>query len=155
MLHVLIGQEAYLERVTNAGPNDVFRWTLPKTAQVGDMALLYFPSESAVVACAEVLTAPEPDTFGAASVYMSDIGKVAKLDGRVTLEELKVRFKDWGWPRWNPKRAEWGSMASEASRTTLGDGVATSWSCGNTKRMAPGDRLFLMKLKPARLRQTD
>jgi hypothetical protein len=100
MLHILIGQAAYFEAVTNAGPDEIFRWALPKTAQVGDAALLYFPSESAVVARVEILSPPEPGNFGKASVYLADVGKVMALGRRVTIEELKAKFGDWGWPRY-------------------------------------------------------
>jgi 5-methylcytosine-specific restriction enzyme A len=185
MLHILIGQDEYLDRVSNAPPDEVFRWVLPKTAQVGESAVLYFPSRSAVIARVKVLSSPAPDTFGRAAVYMADVGKVEQLSKPLTIEELKDSFRDWGWPtyprkyttvkgeleaallrlldqadlesrstrprntyllRWNPFRAAWGSLAADATRSSLGNDVQMRWSCGNTKRIVAGDRLFLMRV---------
>jgi hypothetical protein len=47
---------------------------------------------------------------------------------------------------WNPNRWTWDTLARDARRSTEGDVVKERWSSGNTKRIAPGDRLFLMRL---------
>lgn len=47
---------------------------------------------------------------------------------------------------WNPNRWTWDTLARDARRSTEGDIVKERWSSGNTKRIAPGDRLFLMRL---------
>lgn len=47
---------------------------------------------------------------------------------------------------WNPSRWVWDTLARDARRSAEGDVVKERWSSGNTKRIAPGDRLFLMRL---------
>jgi len=47
---------------------------------------------------------------------------------------------------WNPNRWTWDTLARDARRSAEGDIIKERWSSGNTKRIAPGDRLFLMRL---------
>jgi len=47
---------------------------------------------------------------------------------------------------WNTNRWTWDSLARDARRSTEGDVVKERWSSGNTKRIAVGDRHFLMRL---------
>jgi 5-methylcytosine-specific restriction protein A len=46
---------------------------------------------------------------------------------------------------WNPNSWEWDDIEAEAERTAEGKSVQDRWSCGNTKRILPGDRLFLLR----------
>jgi hypothetical protein len=46
---------------------------------------------------------------------------------------------------WNPRQWPWTELAEAAASTAQGDPVEEPWSCGNTKRIRPGDRLFLLK----------
>ena len=47
---------------------------------------------------------------------------------------------------WNPKRWHWKDLAETSAETLAGKGVFASWSCGNTKSIQPGDRIFLMRV---------
>lgn len=47
---------------------------------------------------------------------------------------------------WNPNRWAWDTLPVDARRSAEGDVVKERWSSGNTKRIVPGDRLFLMRL---------
>ena len=47
---------------------------------------------------------------------------------------------------WNPKRWHWEELATTSTETLAGKGVLASWSCGNTKSIQPGDRIFLMRV---------
>ena len=47
---------------------------------------------------------------------------------------------------WNPRRWHWDDLAEVSAKTLAGKGVIGSWSCGNTKSIAPGDRIFLMRV---------
>jgi 5-methylcytosine-specific restriction enzyme A len=44
---------------------------------------------------------------------------------------------------WNPRRTPWVDLLETALRVNTGEAVLRSWSCGNTRRINPGDRLFL------------
>lgn len=46
---------------------------------------------------------------------------------------------------WNPQRWEWTDLAVIAAKTATGDTVTLRWSTGNTTRVNPGDRLFLLR----------
>lgn len=46
---------------------------------------------------------------------------------------------------WNPANWTWTDQAQAAEQTEQGAKYATRWSCGNTKKIEPGDRLFLLK----------
>jgi hypothetical protein len=48
---------------------------------------------------------------------------------------------------WNPKQWPWDEKeyAKEVKATAAGKLFPSRWSCGNTKRIRPGDRLFLMR----------
>ena len=47
---------------------------------------------------------------------------------------------------WNPKRWHWEDLAETSANTLAGKGVSADWSCGNTKRIQPGNRFFLMQV---------
>ena len=47
---------------------------------------------------------------------------------------------------WNPRRWRWDDLAETSAKTLAGKGVIGSWSCGNTKSIASGDRIFLMRV---------
>jgi hypothetical protein len=48
---------------------------------------------------------------------------------------------------WNPAQWPWDEKeyAKEVKATAAGNLFPSRWSCGNTKRIVPGDRLFLMR----------
>ncbi len=46
---------------------------------------------------------------------------------------------------WNPDNWKWTNFANDAAQTMKGVAVTERWSCGNTKRIKTGDRLFLLK----------
>lgn len=47
---------------------------------------------------------------------------------------------------WNPLRWHWDDLAVSSAETLAGRGVLASWSCGNTKKIQAGDRIFLMRV---------
>jgi 5-methylcytosine-specific restriction protein A len=47
---------------------------------------------------------------------------------------------------WNPKRAPWESLVQDARRSAAGGVIEMKWSSGNTKRILPNDRIFIMRL---------
>lgn len=46
---------------------------------------------------------------------------------------------------WNPDLWKWPNYAELVSRTAFGEAVSEPWSTGNTRRIQPGDRVFLLK----------
>jgi hypothetical protein len=46
---------------------------------------------------------------------------------------------------WNPDNWTWTYLEDQARKTSDGDPVDERWSVGNTKRIVPGERLFLLK----------
>jgi 5-methylcytosine-specific restriction protein A len=46
---------------------------------------------------------------------------------------------------WNPENWLWTDLAAAAEQTAAGSPFSTRWSTGNTKRIGPGDRVFLLK----------
>jgi HNH endonuclease/EVE domain len=46
---------------------------------------------------------------------------------------------------WNPRNWAWDDLEEMVNRSAAGRPVEDHWSCGNTKRIRPGDRLFLMR----------
>ena len=46
---------------------------------------------------------------------------------------------------WNPQRWVWADLPGIAHKTATGDTVTVRWSTGNTRRVNPGDRLFLLR----------
>lgn len=49
---------------------------------------------------------------------------------------------------WNPQNSTWANLPEQAQQTRHGVSVVEQWSCGNTKRIAKGERLFLLKQGP-------
>jgi 5-methylcytosine-specific restriction protein A len=46
---------------------------------------------------------------------------------------------------WNPARWHWANLSEEVAAVRNGRAVAFRWSSGNTTRIEPGDRLFILK----------
>lgn len=46
---------------------------------------------------------------------------------------------------WNPDRWSWDSFDEDVARAVRGEIVEMEWSTGNTNRITPGDRLFLLR----------
>ena len=47
---------------------------------------------------------------------------------------------------WNPKNFEWETLEEDINEVNLREKSSQRWSCGNTKSIKPGDRIFLFKL---------
>jgi 5-methylcytosine-specific restriction protein A len=47
---------------------------------------------------------------------------------------------------WNPKRWPWKTLEQDIEQVDLTGKCTQRWSCGNTKSIQPGDRVFLVKL---------
>jgi 5-methylcytosine-specific restriction enzyme A len=47
---------------------------------------------------------------------------------------------------WNPNRSPWKELPKEAIETAAGTAVPSRWSCGVTKKISVGDRVFLVRL---------
>jgi 5-methylcytosine-specific restriction protein A len=48
---------------------------------------------------------------------------------------------------WNPKRWIWETLIQDIEQVDLTGRCSQSWSCGNTKSIQPGDRVFLVKVE--------
>jgi 5-methylcytosine-specific restriction enzyme A len=46
---------------------------------------------------------------------------------------------------WNPRNWPWDDLERMVGLTAEGRSLDDDWSCGNTKRIRPGDRLFLLR----------
>jgi EVE domain len=52
---------------------------------------------------------------------------------------------------WNPERWAWVDLARQARRVAQGKELKSRWGCGNSTRIRPGDRFFLLRQgKPPR-----
>lgn len=47
---------------------------------------------------------------------------------------------------WNPKRWSWHDLEDNIQQVDIDGKCPVRWSCGNTKSIVPGDRMFLMKV---------
>jgi hypothetical protein len=47
---------------------------------------------------------------------------------------------------WNPNHWFWAELPEVVKRVGRGEPVISRWSCGSNKRIAIGDRVFLMRL---------
>ncbi|HZV69209.1 MAG TPA: HNH endonuclease [Saprospiraceae bacterium] len=47
---------------------------------------------------------------------------------------------------WNPKHWKWDSIEDSIEQVELNGKCSERWSCGNSKSIVPGDRIFLVKL---------
>lgn len=47
---------------------------------------------------------------------------------------------------WNPNRWFWADLPDVVQRIGRGEPLIRRWSCGSNKRIAPGDRVFLIRL---------
>lgn len=48
--------------------------------------------------------------------------------------------------KWNPKKFEWEGMPDDVSSLASSGQLSGYWKCGVTKRILPGDRLFLLRV---------
>lgn len=46
---------------------------------------------------------------------------------------------------WNPRKFPWGELPEAAARVRVEGHVDDRWSCGNTRKIEPGDRFFLLR----------
>jgi 5-methylcytosine-specific restriction protein A len=46
---------------------------------------------------------------------------------------------------WNPAKWNWADLEEASQQTTAGNPYRDNWSCGNTKKIERGDRVFLLK----------
>lgn len=49
--------------------------------------------------------------------------------------------------KWNPKVFDWGDLPEDAEKIRRNGSIKMLWSCGNTKRIGIGDRVFLLRAK--------
>ena len=47
---------------------------------------------------------------------------------------------------WNPKRWTWDNIEDDVKQVDINGVCSLRWSCGNTKVIQPGDRIFLVKV---------
>lgn len=47
---------------------------------------------------------------------------------------------------WNPRRFPWNDFADDLGGVRSGELITGRWSCGSTRRIRPGNRIFLMRL---------
>lgn len=47
---------------------------------------------------------------------------------------------------WNPKLLNWRNIDEDVDSCNRGEVVTKKWSCGNNKRIAPGDRVFFIRV---------
>lgn len=47
---------------------------------------------------------------------------------------------------WNPKKWSWTTLEQDIEEVDLTGRCSQRWSCGNTKSIQPGDRIFLLKV---------
>lgn len=47
---------------------------------------------------------------------------------------------------WNPKKWNWTTLEQDIKQVDLTGRCSHRWSCGNTKSILPGDRIFLLKV---------
>jgi 5-methylcytosine-specific restriction protein A len=48
--------------------------------------------------------------------------------------------------KWNPRLWPWNSISTDAAKTEKGQFVRASWTCGRTKKIRKGDRVFIIRL---------
>ncbi len=47
---------------------------------------------------------------------------------------------------WNPKRWQWDDLPQQANKNAAGEVIQRRWSCGRTKTVRKGDRVFLIRV---------
>ena len=114
MAHILVTQNDFIERVFDAaGTDTVIPWIFPKSAKIGESALVYAGSQG-IFARATILSAPKPaDDLGWPGRYGGDVGEFRLLKMFIPLDYVRTEMPDFGWPRY-PR-----------SFTTLTDSTAT------------------------------
>ncbi len=82
------------------------------------------------------------------AAYLSQKQEKARRTGVVMALFLEaVDMPNWSTYllTWNPLNWKWDDLEEESQRTAEGQPVDDRWSCGNTKRIRSGDRLFLLR----------
>lgn len=46
---------------------------------------------------------------------------------------------------WNPHESAWDDILEMSQAVKLGKSITIAWSCGNTRRIKVGDRIFLLR----------
>jgi len=114
MTHILITQNDFVENVVDAdGTGAVIPWIVPKSAKIGDPALIYAVSQG-IFARAQILSEPRSaDDLGWPGCgYGGDVGEFRLFGMYIPLNYIRIEMPDFRWPRY-PR-----------SFTTLTDGVA-------------------------------
>ncbi len=101
MIHILQCQNDFVEDVFAAdGTDEVIQWTFPKSANAGDIALLY-AGEQGVFGRAKILSAAAPaDDWGWPGRYGGDVGEVQVFQMFVPLDYIRSEMPNFGWPRY-------------------------------------------------------
>lgn len=105
MLHVLQGTTSDSDEITRlidegGGDSFVTPWVVPKKARPGDDILIYYRHKRSIIERGEIVSIPEPDSFGKRNVYKASIKISQWLDPGITLDELSALFPEWAWLRY-------------------------------------------------------
>lgn len=96
MLHVLVGSNTEDHRALQEAGLASVAWIVPKTASVGDRAIL-FTRAAGFVAFAEIASVPQSTTFGRRAAYEAQIGNVDLLAVPVPLAHIATQLPHWPW----------------------------------------------------------
>ena len=101
MTHILVTQNDFIQNVFDAdGTDEVIPWIFPKSAKVGDAALIYAGSQG-IFARARILSAPKPaEDLGWPGRYGGDVGEFQLLKMFIPLSYVRIEMPDFGWPRY-------------------------------------------------------
>lgn len=100
--HILFSQNDFVDGVLAAdGTNTVLKWKLPKTARVGDAALLY-AAEPGIFGRAKIVSLAAPVKGKGWGRYTGSIGDVRCLKMFVPLDYLRSEMPRFGWA-WYPR----------------------------------------------------
>ena len=99
-IHVLVGANDDLNTFTDAvASGESISWIVPKAAQVGDDAAVFFPGKG-FVGFATIASAPKRSPFRRRRTYSAYIEIGRHLEKPVPLSELKKKVRGWPWLRY-------------------------------------------------------
>lgn len=97
MVHVLVGQESFVELTEQAAAKGAtVRWIVPKKARPGDEVLLFFP-HLGFLGHGEIVSNPESTVFGRRPTYEADVASIILFKSPILLHTVAKRFPDWAW----------------------------------------------------------
>lgn len=100
MTHILVAQNDVIRKVSDVdGTDALIQWIFPKTARIGEAALIYAASHG-IFARARIHSAPKvKDELRWPGVYVGDVGEFRLLKKSVPLSHISIVMPDFGWPR--------------------------------------------------------